>query len=197
MARWTSRITRTAEVDPRTLVPNPHNFRRHPKQQLEALDGVLSQVGWVQNIIVNETTGNIVDGHARVEMAISMKETLVPVVYVNLTEHEERLVLAAFDPISALAETDRAALDDLLASVSADGALGDMLDDLAGGVDTAEFPDLPDGAKSDVGVMTLSVTQEQRDIIESAMNAARRLVKDEGGNGNGAALAYVCEAFVG
>lgn len=129
---WRSRITRHADVDPTTLAANPANWRQHPKHQADALSGVLSEVGYVQSVIVNERSGRIVDGHLRVALAVERSEPTVPVVYVDLADDEERLILAVLDPIGALAETDAAALSALLDGLAprADG-LADLLATLA------------------------------------------------------------------
>lgn len=82
---------------PDQLLANPRNWRIHPKAQQDALSGVLGEVGWVQSIIVNQRTGFVVDGHARVEIAINRGESSVPVVYVDLDENEEGIVLAELD----------------------------------------------------------------------------------------------------
>jgi hypothetical protein len=97
-AAWRNRITRHADVPPAELVAHPLNARRHPKHQADALSGVLSQVGLVQSVIVNERTGRMLDGHLRAELAVARNEPSVPVAYVDLDEQEERLVLATFDP---------------------------------------------------------------------------------------------------
>ena len=65
---------------------------------------------------MNQTTGFVVDGHARVAMAISRGER-VPVVYVELTEEEEALILATLDPLSAMAGTDKELLAGLIADL--------------------------------------------------------------------------------
>ena len=149
-APWRSRIVGSGSEEPGQLLANPRNWRRHPNEQREALRGSLDTVGWVAQILVNTTTGHVIDGHARVEEAISRAEPSVPVLYVELTEQEEELVLASFDPIAAMAEADRAALDALLADLSVDDAgLAALLADLAGDVlkagltDADETPDLP------------------------------------------------------
>lgn len=98
------------------LLANPFNWRKHPKVQQDALESMLRTVGWVQRVIVNKTTGHIVDGHLRVEVALRKGER-VPVLYVELTPDEEKVVLAAIDPIGGLAETDQAMLDELLAGI--------------------------------------------------------------------------------
>ena len=127
---WKSRIVGHGEAAPTDLVSNPRNWRTHPKAQLEALTSVLDQVGWVQDVIVNKRTGLLVDGHARLEIAMRRKEDRVPVVYVDLDPDEEALILASLDPLAAMAEADSAALDDLLADIVTGGALAEMLADL-------------------------------------------------------------------
>lgn len=133
---WRNRITRHADVPPSELVAHPLNARRHGRMQADALNGVLSEVGVVQSVIVNERTGRMLDGHLRAELALARREPSVPVVYVDLDETEERLILATFDPLGALAETNADALGALLADLApADEALADLLAGLA--ADTA------------------------------------------------------------
>jgi hypothetical protein len=131
-----SRIVGEGVEAPQQLLANPLNWRRHPRAQHEALEGMLRAVGWVQRVIVNRRTGHLVDGHLRVEVALRRGESAVPVLYVDLSEAEERVVLAAIDPIGGLAETDDAALDALLAGLeSGDAALDAFLDTLRMPVD--------------------------------------------------------------
>ena len=130
---FASRIVGEGEEAPGALLANPQNWRRHPKEQRDALRAMLRGVGWVQRVIVNRTTGHLVDGHLRVEVAAEDKEPLVPVIYVELTETEERAVLAAIDPIGGMAQTDQAHLDELLAGlVTGDDGLDAFLEGLAG-----------------------------------------------------------------
>lgn len=139
-----SRIVGEGDEAPDQLMANPLNWRKHPKNQIEALEGLLKQVGWVQRIIVNKSTGHVVDGHARVELALRRNEERVPVVYVELSDAEERLVLAALDPIGGLATTDAEKLDELLQDVRAqDESLQALLDDLAKsiGIDDVDLPE--------------------------------------------------------
>jgi 1-aminocyclopropane-1-carboxylate deaminase/D-cysteine desulfhydrase-like pyridoxal-dependent ACC family enzyme len=119
---WQNRIVGEGVERPDQLLANPSNWRIHPKHQQDALSAVLDNVGWVQRVIINRTTGHIVDGHLRVSLAISRNEAEVPVVYVDLTEDEELTVLATIDPLSAMAATDSAKLAELLASVQTDDA---------------------------------------------------------------------------
>lgn len=127
---WRNRIIGEALVDADELIDNAANFRRHGDYQRQAMDGALSELGWIQRVVVNKTTGHIVDGHLRAELARRDGQK-VPVVYVELTEDEERLALASMDPIAALADTDQAALDELLDSIDVEHAgLAAMLEGL-------------------------------------------------------------------
>src|SRR5215831_5160231 len=105
-ATWRNRIIGYAEVDPRSLAANPSNWRTHPDHQRLALQGVLSEVGWVAEVLVNQRTGFVVDGHLRVAAALARAESSVPVRYVDIAPEEERLILATLDPITALAGSD-------------------------------------------------------------------------------------------
>ena len=112
---------------------------------------MLDTVGYVAQVIVNQRTGHLVDGHLRVEEALSHGQPTIPVVYVDLSEDEERLVLASVDPLAAMATTDEAKLRELLAEVSVDSeALAAMLAALApaepkdGLVDPDDVPEPPD-----------------------------------------------------
>lgn len=119
-ANWRNRIVGSGDEPLDAILFNPANWRIHPKAQQEALEGVLSEVGWVQNVIINKTTGHLVDGHLRCQVAARNGEKTVPVVYVELDENEEALILASLDPLAAMAATDKAKLDELLHAVQSD-----------------------------------------------------------------------------
>jgi len=68
----------SGEEAPDQLLANPRSWRIHPKAQQDALGSVLDRVGWVSGVLVNRTTGRLVDGHLRVELALSRGEPSVP-----------------------------------------------------------------------------------------------------------------------
>jgi len=132
-SRWQSRIVGSGEANPESLLANEANWRVHPKEQQDALADVLDDVGWVQQIIVNRRTSDdwqpgergvetVVDGHLRVSLALRRGEPMVPVLYVDLSPDEERLILATIDPISALAVADADKLAGLLDGLTVEGA---------------------------------------------------------------------------
>lgn len=103
---WQNRITGSGVKPASQFLAHPLNWRQHPPMQREALATSLSRVGWVQQVIENTTTGHLLDGHERVWQALQADDADVPFIQVELTEDEERFVLATLDPISALAEID-------------------------------------------------------------------------------------------
>ena len=117
-----SRIVGTGTADPATLVANPRNWRTHPPEQRAALEAELARVGWVQGVLVNRTTGNLVDGHLRAKVAVERGEPEIPVTWVELTLEEEQRVLLALDPLGAMAGTDQALLGDLMAGLDLENA---------------------------------------------------------------------------
>lgn len=129
---WNNRITGYADVPPKELLENPENFRRHPKEQKAALIGVLREVGFVDPVLVQAGTNLILDGHLRVEIALEQGQATIPVKYVNLTDAEAQIVLATFDPLSAMARHDASSLEALLAQVKVeDVALSQLLKNLS------------------------------------------------------------------
>jgi hypothetical protein len=117
-------------VDPTQLLAHPLNARRHPNAQRGALRESLGRAGWVDVVKVNTRTGHVVDGHARVEEAISAGAN-VPVLYLDLSEEDERFVLATLDPISALATYDAEVLSLLLEDIEIESTgLNNLLNEL-------------------------------------------------------------------
>lgn len=111
---WKDRIVGQEKVAPSDLLANPFNYRTHPKFQQEVMESVLNEVGWIQQVIVNQRTGHVVDGHMRIMLAMRHDEPLVPVLYVDLTEDEERIVLATYDHVTGMASIDKEALSQLI-----------------------------------------------------------------------------------
>jgi len=122
---WQNRIVGHDTKPASWFLANEANWRIHPKNQQDSLGGVLDEVGWVQDVIVNKRTSEewgadqnietLVDGHLRITLALrNGDETPVPVKYVDLSPDEESLVLLTLDPLGAMAASDKAKLDELM-----------------------------------------------------------------------------------
>ena len=136
---WKNRIIGLENVDPAQLLAHPGNFRRHPGAQRDALRGSLGTIGWIATVIVNKQTGYVIDGHARIEEALTKHEKTVPVLYIDLSPEEERLALATLDPIGEMATRDQEALSELIEDLKVDDAgLQALLDSLSKSLPEAE-----------------------------------------------------------
>lgn len=127
-----NRIVERGEKPASQFQANPKNWRQHPKVQRETLAAILGEVGWVQSVIENKRTGNLIDGHERIWQALQDNDAVVPYVAVDLSPEEEALILATFDPISAMAVTDKAMLEDVMRDIETTNAtLTQMLANMA------------------------------------------------------------------
>jgi len=87
---------------------NPRNWRTHDRRQMEALEGTLSRNGWAGALLYNETTDNLIDGHAREKLDLTKCDLpeWVPVLTGKWTAEQEREVLLTLDPITNQAGED-------------------------------------------------------------------------------------------
>src|ERR1700732_3402228 len=111
------RVVELRRVRARELVPNPKNWRRHPKAQAEALRGLLAEVGYAGALLVRELSDGqlmIIDGHLRAE---TTPDSMVPVLVLDVTEEEADKILLTLDPLAAMAEADADRVKALLATV--------------------------------------------------------------------------------
>ena len=130
--KWANKIVGYGEEDPEQLLASPYQWKVHPGTQQDAMLAAIRQVGLIQDVVVSQNSGHVVDGHMRVALALRTGQKSIPVKYVDLTDDEERLAIALFDPLAALAATDKALLADVLADIdTGEAALQQMLTDLA------------------------------------------------------------------
>jgi hypothetical protein len=124
------RIVEFKRVKASELIPNPKNWRTHPKEQQDALRGVLADIGIAGVLVARQTPDGLmlIDGHLRTDTA---PETLWPVVVLDLNDEEADKLLAVYDPLSAMAGVDTGLLDELLAGVSSSNdALNQLVESL-------------------------------------------------------------------
>lgn len=118
---WKNRIVGYEDRDPAQLLANPSNWRMHGARQQQALNIAIGLVGFLDPVIVQQGTDMVVDGHLRVLLAMRHGEPTIPVQYVDLNDEEAALILATFDPIGDLAESDDEMLAELLGGMEDDG----------------------------------------------------------------------------
>lgn len=126
------RIVGSGRMPASQFQANPLNWRTHPDAQRQAVHGSLTELGWIAPVLVNIRTGHLIDGHERVWQALQDGDQEVPYIEVDLSEEEEKLALAVFDPITGMAGADAELLNALLNDVqTSESALQDLLDSLA------------------------------------------------------------------
>lgn len=125
------RIVELRRVPARDLLPDPRNWRTHPKAQREALKGVLAEIGYAGALLARETERGLmlIDGHLRAEVT---PDTEVPVLVLDVDEKEAAKLLASLDPLSAMAGADDERLAEILRNVeTSSDAVKKMLAGLA------------------------------------------------------------------
>jgi DNA modification methylase len=127
------RIKELRRVRASELVPNPKNWRRHPKEQAAALKGLLAEIGYADALLARELDDGrlmLIDGHLRAE---TTKKTMVPVLVLDVTEAEADKMLLTLDPLAAMAQSDQERVMELLETVRTDSqAVGALLERVAG-----------------------------------------------------------------
>ncbi len=127
------RIKELRRVAAKELLPNPKNWRRHPKSQAEALRGLLTEVGYADALLVRELPDGrlmIIDGHLRAE---TTPDSMVPVLVLDVTDEEADKILLTLDPLAAMAESDAERIKALLTTVRTESeAVQDLLRRIAG-----------------------------------------------------------------
>jgi len=98
-----------------SLHPDPANPRRISDAELEALTRSIQQFGLVDPVIARRDDGTVIGGHQRLLAARRLGLTTVPVVYVDLSLEQARLLNVALNKISG--EWDQELLARLLADL--------------------------------------------------------------------------------
>lgn len=210
MTNWQNRITSYELVPVNQLQAHPNNARRHPARQREALRGSLDTLGIIAPVIVNKRTGYCIDGHARIEEALTQDDTqAIPVVYVDLSEAEEAQALANYDFITYLAEYDNDNLSALLADVQTDDervmATLTALSENVGVIMVSDddwgdaFGLVADSDRAPFQQKTFTLHDSQAETIDEAIKLANSLgsyIDSPNENSNGNALARICETFI-
>jgi hypothetical protein len=181
MPDWRSRIVGLTHEPPATLTAHPANPKTHPPDQLTALAAALSELGWISGVLVNDRTGRIIDGHARVTDALADNQATVPVLHLDLDEAEELLALATFDPIGQMALMDADAHEVLLDAVDArEPRLIEFLANLRPPGPPAEFPAYDESVADGLVLRarwTLDFPSDDQDAVRAALEPLRAAVE--------------------
>ncbi|WP_298860553.1 ParB N-terminal domain-containing protein [uncultured Gimesia sp.] len=112
------RIKSLKRIPASSLVVNEKNWRRHTDEQRSAIRTVMNEIGFASACLMREMRNGkfeLIDGHLRVDIADDEK---VPCLILDVTAKEADKILATFDSLALMAETEQHALDSLLNSIS-------------------------------------------------------------------------------
>src|SRR5215471_5486890 len=142
---WQDAIRGLDDVDPATLVAHPQNPRLHPPAQLAALRTAIAHLGYLQPVLLNDRTGHLLDGHARVQEAVASGQPSIRVLHVDVEPEREGEALLSLDPIASMAGIDLERLDALRAATQdLDPALARRLAQLAASLHAWDFDVAPE-----------------------------------------------------
>lgn len=114
-------IRKVKVIDLRPAEYNPRQDLKPGDREYEKIARSIDEFGYVEPIVWNETTGNIVGGHQRLKILIERGETEVEVSVVRLNEHDEKVLNVALNKITGRWDTGK--LTDLLKELQAEGAM--------------------------------------------------------------------------
>ena len=103
-----------------SLVPDPHNARKHDKRNLKAIADSLRENGQVKPIVVTDA-GVVVAGNGTVQAAKSLGWTSLAVVVFRGTPEQARRFAIQDNRSAELAEWDDAELAKILAEIQSEG----------------------------------------------------------------------------
>lgn len=202
------------EVGLAELRPHPRNYNKHPAAQVERLRASLRKFGQVRSIVVWGST--ILAGHGLVEAAraegwAALRADVLPDDY---PEHLALAYVAADNELGRLAEPDAAQLAAILEeSKAADEELLEAIgysdrefEELLLSMRPADgnewagaFGKLPGEDRAPFQQMTFTLHDTQAGQVKRAIALAGKLgdfTDSPNQNGNGNALAFVCELFI-
>lgn len=165
-------------VDVNSLVPHPKNCHDHPKEQIERLAKIIEYQGFRNPLTVQAGTNLIVTGHGRLMAAkkLGMKE--VPVIYQEFESDEQLYAHLVAD--NAIGKDTWATLDLSAINLELENLGPDLDVDMLGLKDfvieplDADLPDLGDGSDPDIQQVTFTISNEQKDFLDEAMEKAKK-----------------------
>lgn len=164
-------------------------YEKNPRKNDGAVEYVansISEFGFKVPIVIDKD-GVIVAGHTRYKAAQELGLEKIPCIIADdLTEEQVKAFRLSDNKVGELAEWDFDLLGDEL-----DGIFDIDMSDFGFELNESFSPDdfgedfsLPDGDKPEIGVMTFTLHEKQKELIQYAMSLAANDVKETFGNTN-------------
>lgn len=162
------RIKEFRRVKADTLRPNPRNWRKHPKEQADAMRAILAEIGYAGACLARELPDGsleLIDGHLRVETTPNQE---IPVLVLDVTREEADKILATFDKLGTMAESDDEMLQKILDEVAfEDAAIHAMFKDIDA---------LPEGVLDEEPADEPLIPEAYQVVVDCGSEAAQKLI---------------------
>lgn len=190
------------------LKPYERNARTHSPEQVTKIAASMTEFGFTNPILVDSKDG-IIAGHGRLMAARELGLVEVPVIVLDhLSDAQRRAYILADNRLALDAGWD----EEILALEFSQLQHDDFNLDLTG-FDNSEIdkildfseedegfePNIPSNDREPIRNMTFTVSDEQHELIEAMLKAAKQFEPQDpmgiNENSNGNALWYICETF--
>ena len=190
------------------LIPYVCNSRTHSEAQVSQIAASIREWGWTMPILCDEE-GNVIAGHGRIMAAQKLGIEEAPcMTATGWSEAKRRAYVIADNKLALNSEWDYemlrielSDLDDLDFDLSITGFEAGEIAALQFDDDAEiEMPALSDGDREPFQQMTFTMHDDQAEQVKAAMEKAKAMgpfVDTGNENGNGNALARICEVFNG
>jgi len=168
------------------LIPYVNNAKQHSDSQVTKIASSIREFGFLNPVLI-DASYNVIAGHGRILAAKKLQMDEVPCLFVEgLTDAQRKAYILADNRLSELGEWDMNLVGLELGELDADGFDVDLL-----GFDNIDLDEeygtdfsLPDGDKPEIVTMTFTLHEEQKGLIEYAMEAVKDDATETFGNTN-------------
>jgi ParB family chromosome partitioning protein len=188
------------------LIPYASNSRTHSDAQVAQIAASIKEFGWTNPILI-DGENTIIAGHGRLLAARKLGLDKVPAIVLDhLTKPQQRALVIADNQLALNAgwdmdmlENEMRILDDDGYDLSIIGFSDADLEKMLADIDEVGLPELADGDKEPFQQITFTLHDEQAEQVKVALATAKAMgpfIETFNENGNGNALARICETFL-
>ena len=191
------------------LIPYARNSRTHSDEQVAQVAASIREFGFTNPVLI-DGEGGIIAGHGRVMAARKLGMADVPCIRLaHLSDAQKRAYIIADNTLALNAGWDEEILAlELLDLRGEDFALplsgftSEELEQIFSAFDVSplgEMPQMPSGDRQPFQQVTFTLHDTQAEQVQAALKAARNIgpyIGSPNQNGNGNALARICETYL-
>jgi ParB family chromosome partitioning protein len=187
------------------LLPYVSNSRTHSDAQVAQIAASIKEFGWTNPILI-DGDNTIIAGHGRLLAARKLGMESVPAIVLDhLSKAQQRALVIADNQLAlnagwdmAMLAAELAELDDAKFDLELLGFDAGLINELLGPVDEVGLPELKDGDRDPFQQMTFTLHDDQAEEVKEAIERAKAMgpFDSQNENGNGNAIARICETFL-